>query len=160
MRKYLLLCICSILFGCSKSGSLSLENEEGLYTPIPVSLEVPPLFEQLLIDPIIPTNNPLTEEGISLGKKLFFERRLSKDNSKSCASCHNPSQAFSDVNQFSIGVEGQPGTRNAMPLFNLAWNFSDRFAWDGKELGLERQALEPIRNPIELHGNWTEIAEK
>jgi len=47
-----------------------------------------------------------------------------------------------------------------MPLFNLAWNFSNRFAWDGKELGLERQALEPVKNPIEMHSDWTEVAQK
>ena len=47
-----------------------------------------------------------------------------------------------------------------MPLMNLAWNFSDKFAWDGKELGLERQALEPVKNPIEMHSNWANVAEK
>lgn len=148
------------MLSCSGSGSGNVGDDEDVYTPVPVSLDVPLLFEQLLIDPLIPNDNPLTEEGIALGKKLFFERRLSKNNTKSCASCHSPSQAFADITTFSVGVDGQLGTRNSMPLFNLAWNFSDRFAWDGKELGLERQAFEPVRNPIELHGNWTEIANK
>jgi cytochrome c peroxidase len=161
MSKYLLLCFLGLtLFSCSGSGSGAVGNDDDVYTPIPVTLEIPPLFEQLLIDPIIPNNNPLTEEGIALGKKLFFERRLSKNNAKSCASCHSPNKAFADITSFSVGVDGQLGTRNSMPLFNLAWNFGDRFAWDGKELGLERQAFEPVRNPIELHGNWTEIANK
>lgn len=158
MKKYLLFCICFAILSCSGSGSAGGDEDE--YVPVPASLNIPPLFEQLLIDPIVPTNNPLTEEGIALGKKLFFERRLSKNNAKSCASCHDPSNAFSDITSLSVGVDGQVGTRNSMPLFNLAWNFSDRFAWDGKELGLERQAFEPVRNPIELHGNWTEIANK
>ena len=50
------------------------------------------------------------------------------------------------------------GSRNSMPLFNLAWNFNDKFAWDGKELSLERQALEPVRNPIEMHNSWSNVA--
>ena len=154
MKRILVLIGLLSIIACSKTSP-----DDDVYTPVPVSLNIPPLFEQIL-PPIIPNDNPLTEEGIALGKKLFFERRLSKSNAKSCASCHNPSNAFTDIAQFSVGVDGQIGVRNSMPLFNLAWNFGDRFAWDGKELGLERQALEPVRNPIELHGDWTEIASK
>ena len=130
------------------------------YIPIPATLDIPVLFQDRLIDPLIPTNNPLTEEGIALGKRLFFDRRLSGDHSQSCASCHNPRNAFTDNSQFSNGIDGSVGTRNSMPLFNLAWNFSDRFAWDGKELGLEQQALEPVQNPIEMHSNWSDVALK
>lgn len=161
MKRYLLLCLCLGILSCSGSGSGSIgEDDEDVYTPVPASLNVPPLFQQLLIAPIIPNDNPLTEEGIALGKKMFFDRKLSGDNSQSCASCHNPSNAFTDDTQFSDGIDGVFGTRNSMPLFNLAWNFSDRFAWDGKELGLERQAFEPVRNPIEMHSNWTEVANR
>ena len=135
-------------------------KEEGIYTPKPASLKIPTLFQQKLIAPIIPTNNPLTEEGISLGKKLFFDKILSKDNTQSCASCHNPKKAFTDETTFSEGVDGKFGKRNSMPLFNLAWNFDERFTWDGKETSLENQALEPVRNPIEMHSKWTNIAEK
>ncbi len=135
-------------------------NNSEEYTPVPVNLQIPELFQQRLINPLIPTDNPLTEEGISLGKKLFFDRRLSKNNSKSCASCHNPNNAFTDVAQFSVGVDGQIGTRNSMPLFNLAWNFNERFAWDGSELSLERQALEPITNPIEMDSDWQDVLDK
>ena len=156
MKKHLLIISFLCLLACSGSNS----DGEELYTPVPVSLEIPPLFQQQILPPVIPANNPLTEEGIALGKRLFFDRRLSGNNSKSCASCHDPSTAFSDISQFSVGLQGQVGNRNAMPLFNLAWNFGDRFAWDGKELGLERQALEPVKNPIEMHSSWTEVAEK
>jgi len=158
MKKILLFCSLFLaLVACSGSDP---GEEEEVYTPVPVALEIPNLFEQRLLAPVIPNDNPLTEEGIALGKKLFFDRRLSKNNAKSCASCHNPDNAFSDITQFSVGVEGQIGTRNAMPLFNLAWNFGDRFAWDGKELGLERQVFEPVRNPIEMHSDWTELENK
>ena len=158
MKKYfLLLLLFSILFvSCSNKDNTTEEE----YTPIPYTLEVPELFQQKLIAPLIPTNNPLTEEGIALGKKLFFDKKLSKDNTQSCASCHNPRNSFTDSLRFSPGVDGVPGSRNSMPLFNLAWNFNDKFAWDGKELSLERQALEPVRNPIEMHNSWPNVALK
>ena len=156
MKKYfLLLLLFSILFVSCSNKDNTIEEE---YTPIPYLLEVPELFQQKLIAPLIPTNNPLTEEGIALGKKLFFDKKLSKDNTQSCASCHNPRNSFTDSLRFSLGVDGLPGSRNSMPLFNLAWNFNDKFAWDGKELSLERQALEPVRNPIEMHSSWSNVA--
>jgi len=135
-------------------------EDEEIYTPIPYNLEVPILFTEKLIPPIIPANNPLTEEGVALGKKLFFDRILSGDGTQSCASCHNPKKAFTDQQQFSNGIQGAFGKRNAMPLFNLAWNFDERFAWDGKEFGLEEQALEPVSNPIEMHASWIKVAER
>ena len=135
-------------------------KEEGIYTPVSYNLEIPILFSNKLIAPIIPSNNPLTEEGVALGKKLFFDKILSGDNSQACASCHNPQNSFTDLQKFSEGITGSLGSRNSMPLFNLAWNFDERFAWDGKELSLERQALEPVKNPIEMHSNWIIVAQK
>lgn len=135
-------------------------KEEETYTPIPTELNIPQLFKEKLISPVIPTNNPLTNEGISLGKKLFFDKILSGNGTQSCASCHNPRKAFTVNTRFSDGIDGNFGTRNSMPLFNLAWNYNERFTWDGKELSLERQALEPVRNPIEMHANWKTVAQK
>ncbi len=136
--------------GCSKS--------EDDYTPQPTSqaLSIPPLFDQLLIDPLIPSDNPQTLEGVALGRKLFFDRLLSANNSQSCASCHDPKRAFTDIDRFSDGVDGIRGNRNSMPLFNLAWNFDEKFFWDGRSPGLEQQAFEPVTNPIEMHNTWTE----
>jgi len=138
---------------CSNQDT-DLEEE---YIPVPFSLKVPELFQQKLIDPLIPNNNPLTEEGVALGRKLFFDKKLSGNNTQACATCHKPQNSFTDDTRFSDGIEGVFGVRNSMPLINLAWNFSDRFAWDGKELGLERQALEPVMNPIEMHSNWSNV---
>lgn len=135
-------------------------KEEEIYIPVPYKLEIPQLFSEKLIAPIIPVNNPLTEEGVALGKKLFFDTLLSGNETQSCATCHNPKKAFTDSKKFSRGINGDLGTRNAMPLFNLAWNFDERFNWDGSEFGLEKQALEPVRNPIEMHSNWQTVAEK
>ena len=144
-----------ILASCS-----SKEEQTNTYTPVPVTLNIPELFQQKIIAPVIPTSNSLTEEGIALGKKLFFDKILSKDNTQSCASCHNPQKAFTDNLQFSLGVDDIAGSRNSMPLFNLAWNYDERFTWDGKELSLEKQALEPVQNPVEMHSIWDDVIQK
>ncbi len=129
-------------------------------TPAPSPLQIPQLFKDLILDPVIPLDNPQTQEGVALGKKLFFDPILSANNTQACASCHNPAKAFTDIRQFSEGIDGISGDRNSMPLFNLAWNYDDRFFWDGRESGLENQAFEPITNPIEMHTTWPEVAEK
>ena len=152
---YILLISFFLLMNCS-----SKEEEEDIYTPIPYNLEIPTLFADKLIAPVIPTNNPLTEEGVALGKKLFFDKILSGNGTQSCATCHDPKKAFTDDRQFSDGIDGISGNRNSMPLFNLAWNFDERFFWDGRSLSVERQALEPVTNPIEMHANWTIVAKK
>ena len=136
--------------------SCSKESEE-VYIPIPAPLEAPSLFSSLLIAPIIPSNNPQTIEGIALGKKLFFDTKLSADNSQSCATCHDPKLAFSDANQFSEGIDGIKGKRNSMPIFNLAWNFDEKFFWDGRAHSLRNQVFHPVRNPIEMHNTWSNV---
>lgn len=142
-----------VLLACSKN------QPETITPPTPYILVIPPLFEQKLIPPVIPTDNPLTEEGVALGKRLFFEKKLSAGGTISCASCHLPQQSFSDVRALSRGVRQQIGTRNALPLFNLAWNYDDRFDWDGKSLGLEVQALEPVTHPKEMQNSWSEVVQ-
>jgi hypothetical protein len=100
--------------------------------------------------PDLPLDNPLTQEGVELGRRLFFEKKLSGNDRQSCASCHQPEHAFSDAGQrFSAGAEGAAGTRNAMALFNLAWKRS--FFWDGRASSLRQQVLMPIQNPVEMH---------
>jgi cytochrome c peroxidase len=108
--------------------------------------------------PNLPRDNPLTVEGVALGGKLFFDRRLSADNTESCATCHNPRRAFSQPRRVSRGVDGDPGTRNAMSLENLAWK--DSFFWDGRAATLREQVLQPIQNPIEMHESLTNLVAK
>ncbi|WP_349254588.1 cytochrome-c peroxidase [Microcosmobacter mediterraneus] len=139
---------------------LSCSKDSAEYQPTPQPLQIPQLFLDNIIAPIIPSDNLQTVEGVSLGRKLFFDTILSGDETKSCASCHAPQLAFSDNLPTSVGVDGIFGERNSMPLFNLAWNYNERFAWDGKELSLERQAEEPVQNPIELHSNWNDVISK
>lgn len=99
--------------------------------------------------PDLPVDFPLTEERVALGARLFHETLLSRSNQQSCASCHQHGAALSDPRQFSIGDQGTPGTRNSMPLFNLAWKSS--FFWDGRSPSLRDQALVPIQSSIEMH---------
>ncbi|MFC0603585.1 cytochrome-c peroxidase [Winogradskyella pulchriflava] len=136
---------------------LSCASDDSGYQPTPMPLEVPDIFSNNIIAPIIPNDNPQTVEGVALGKKLFFDGILSSDGSQSCVSCHSPQNAFSDNVPTSIGVDGVPGFRNSMPLFNLAWNYNERFTWNGRELSLERQIEGPVTNPIELHTNWDDV---
>ncbi|MEW5979233.1 MAG: cytochrome c peroxidase [Acidobacteriota bacterium] len=97
---------------------------------------------------IIPADNPLTEEKIKLGKRLYFEKALSEDNSISCASCHIPEKGFADPAQFSSGVGGKKGDRQAPTVINRV--FSARQFWDGRAASLEEQALGPVQNPVEM----------
>ena len=142
-------------YSCTKT-----DDDTDTYVPTPALLEVPQLFENNIIPPIQPNNNMLTEEGIALGKRLFFDPILSKDNTIACANCHTVEHAFSDNKPFSNGVNGNLGIRNAMPLFNLAWNYSERFLWDGSVFSLEQQVSGPITNPIEMNSSWDVVLQK
>jgi cytochrome c peroxidase len=97
-------------------------------------------------------NNPVTVEGVALGKRLFFDSILSKDFTLSCASCHLPSHGFADDSRFSMGVDGAIGSRNAMTLVNLAWY--EAFFWDGRSKTLQEQALIPVPKEDEMHLPW------
>lgn len=124
------------------------------YEPTPYELKIPSHFP----DMIIPADNPMTVEGVELGRKLFYETKLSGDNTQACASCHAPTSAFSDPNQFSTGIDGLEGNRNSMALINLGWQTS--FFWDGRAQTLEEQILGPVVNPIEMHETWPNAVAK
>ena len=154
MKQYstkIIIVLFSILaFSCSKD-ELEPVTPVDNGNPIRYTLEVPFGFPQ----PYLPNDNPLTVEGIALGRKLFFDPILSGDGTQACADCHDPARAFVDSTlQFSIGIDGNPGNRNSMPLFNMAWNIQNNFFWDGRTTGLEAQALQPVTNPIEMHNTW------
>jgi cytochrome c peroxidase len=95
-----------------------------------------------------PEMNPLTPEKIALGRQLFFDRRLSRDNSVACSSCHDPERAFSDGRMLAIGVFGRKGRRNAPALINRG--YGRLFFWDGRTASLEEQVLKPIEDPNEM----------
>jgi len=110
----------------------------------PVSIVAP-----LGLPPVpIPPGNPPTVATIALGRRLFYDVRLSVDNTLSCASCHNPRLGFTDRHRVALGVHNQPGARNAPTILNAAYN-PVQF-WDGRAGSLEAQAAGPIANPIEM----------
>ena len=96
----------------------------------------------------VPDDNPLNPETVALGRKLFFDKRLSKDNSIACATCHDPKRAFTDEHPRAKGINGQIGRRRSPRILNRAWGKS--FFWDGRSPTLEDQVVQPIANPIEM----------
>ena len=124
------------------------------FSNTPYIIETPDGFPNMSI----PSNNPMTVEGVALGEKLFNDPILSANNTQACISCHKQTSAFSDPNQFSIGIDNIEGTRNASVLINLGWNNS--FNWDGSASTLEEQAFEPVVNPIEMHNTWKNVEDK
>jgi cytochrome c peroxidase len=105
--------------------------------------------EPLGLKPVpVPQDNAQTPEKIELGKQLYFDKRLSKDDTVSCASCHDPKFGFSNGERFATGVGGAKGGRSAPSVINSAY-YKQQF-WDGRAASLEEQALGPIANPIEM----------
>jgi cytochrome c peroxidase len=109
--------------------------------------------------PEIAVDNQLTEQGVKLGRMLFYEKMLSNNNQMACANCHNQKNAFSDTSKFSIGVLNLPGGRHAMSVFNMAWN-SNGFFWDGRSNLLRDQSLLPIQDSLEMHENLPSVVAK
>ncbi|HAA18953.1 MAG TPA: cytochrome-c peroxidase [Cytophagales bacterium] len=100
--------------------------------------------------PAVPERNPMTVEGVALGRKLFFDQGLSQPRGVSCMSCHMPGMAFTDGFAVSrAGVSGKPLLRNSPTLINLAWG--EGFFWDGGATNLESQAYGPLQHPDEMN---------
>ena len=116
----------------------------------PLEIDIPPFFPPM----DIPPDNPMTVEGVELGRLLFWEKGLSADSTQSCGSCHLPSFSFADPNPVSTGVTGAQGTRNAMALVNMGW--AQHFFWDGRAATLEEQILDPVPHPDEMNLPWDE----
>lgn len=112
----------------------------------PFPLQYPAYFGNRFV---IPPDNPLTIDGVRLGRALFYDKRLSSNGAISCASCHEQARAFSDGRKLSIGVDGVPTKRNAMSLVNLLW--VRNFFWDGRASSLEEQASVPMNDPHEMN---------
>ena len=106
----------------------------------------------------IPLEVKLDPKKVALGEKLFNDKRLSRDNSLSCASCHNLSAGGVDGSPSSVGIGGAKGPINAPTVFNSALNF--RQFWDGRANSLEEQTAGPIHNPKEMGSNWVEVLGK
>jgi cytochrome c peroxidase len=106
-----------------------------------------------------PADNPVTNNGATLGRVLFYDTRLSVNNTLACGSCHEQSRAFTTPERFSKGFEGQLGDRNAMSLVNLRYYPRGRFFWDERARSLEDQVLMPIQSKAELGQDLTRLFE-
>jgi len=113
----------------------------------------PPLGLDLYLP--VPPSNPLTREKVALGRRLFFDTRLSRDGTLSCASCHDPKRSFADGRVVATGIGNAAGTRNSPALVNRGYGAA--FFWDGRASSLEELALEPVFNPIELGSTEAEL---
>lgn len=111
----------------------------------PVKLNYPTYFGNRTYEN---PKNPLTKQGIALGRMLFYEKALSANGNISCGSCHQQDRAFTDGKKFSEGTDGKLTSRNAMALVNLLW--VDNFFWDGRSKGLENQSVVPLTDPHEM----------
>ncbi|MDI1235184.1 MAG: cytochrome c peroxidase [bacterium] len=106
----------------------------------------------------LPIDNPLTEEGVMLGRMLFHDPIMSGDSTMSCATCHRQNKGFSDPRKVSQGITGELGNRNAMPLHNLMWNHL--FFWDGRAKSIREQVLIPIQAHNEMNLNLFTLVKK
>ncbi len=155
-RLLVLLCVC-VMTGCFAGCA---REEPPTPPPVPeweaanpvVPLPVPPLGVDARFSDL---REPPTPQRVRLGRWLFFDTRLSADDTLSCASCHRPAEAFSETDPVATGIRGQKGTRKSPTFVNAAWRLSPAFFWDGRADSLEAQALGPIANPIEM-GNTHE----
>ena len=138
-----ILCVSASLMltslGCGEQG-IGFQAEIPEIPPLPLGLDA-----ELLK---VPDGNPITPEKVALGWQLFYDSRLSVDNTISYASCHVSTAGFADPRQGSVGVGGAVGGRQAPPVINAAFNESQ--FWDGRSPSLEEQALGSIQNPIEM----------
>ncbi len=134
-----------LLWSCS-------DNDDN-YVDVPITFKVPSNFPPLAYDL---QDNPITEKGFELGRKLFYDGRLSSDGTISCGFCHEQQNAFTHHGHtVSQGVDGQTGTRNSPSIQNLGWQTS--FMFDGATDHLNLQPILPITNPIEMNGNFSQI---
>ena len=135
-------------YGCADQGSAPLWEAANPIQSLP---ESPLGIESNLTD----LEEPPTPERVRLGRWLFYDTRLSADATISCATCHHPENAFSELTPVSTGINGQKGGRKAPSFINQAWTVYPHFFWDGRSSSLEDQALGPVQNPIEM-GNTVE----
>lgn len=144
-----------VVWACEKDSSFSeVAVKDESFGPTPYFLKVPDGFPDYFLD----EDKQLTEEGVSLGRKLFFDPILSKNNDVSCGSCHLQSEGFSDSRKRSIGTNGTPTGFHSMPIFNIAW--MNEFFWDGRAKSREAQALQPVINPLEMDLTWEEAVSR
>lgn len=138
------------------STAFAADQTPAVVMPIgkPVTIKVPLGLPPL----VIPADNPPTAETIALGRRLYYDPVLSRDNTISCASCHSPESGFTDRNSVSTGVGGKHGTRHSPTVINSAYNPLQ--FWDGRAPSLEEQAKGPMVNPVEMATTHAEVEQR
>lgn len=145
MKYLVIVLLFPFLLSCSN-------DDEQEYQNIPIDFQVPSNFPPLAYDV---SNNPLTEKGFELGKKLFYDGRLASDGLVSCGFCHIQEDAFTHHGHtVSHGVNNNVGNRNTPPIQNLA--FQTAFMWDGATTHLDLQPIIPFTSPLEMNGNFSD----
>lgn len=143
-----------VIKSCRKDPVAYDEKLDGVHRTTPYVIKRPAGFPELRL----PSDNPLTEEGVMLGRMLFHDPIISLDSSLSCASCHKQSKGFTDGLKVSKGIQNQLGTRNSMSLVNLMWQ--DRLFWDGRARSVRQQVLGPIQAHNEMGIDLYTLAHK
>lgn len=144
-----------VFYDASRQTIASATTNALLLPASPFNYAAPVLPANFSLPPILgedntPANNPVTDVGATLGRVLFYDKRLSTNQTIACASCHQQAHGFSDPRQFSAGFNGSLGTRNSMGLSHARWYQRKKFFWDERAATLEDQTLQPIQNPIEM----------
>lgn len=152
--------IFGLVAACQQTGVVQpvepVEPPGVIYQPTPYPWIKPANFPEPAYDL---RRNPLTYEGVALGKTLFFDGRLSRDGTISCGFCHIPESAFAHTDHaLSHGINDQRGPRNGMGIQNVAWNKA--FFWDGGIHDLDLVPLSPIQNPVEMGDTMTNVLRK
>lgn len=149
----------SILFLLSSTAVIVACKPDPSFEPVveaPLEFKVPQGWPQPFYNY---SNNTLTKEGFALGRKLFYDPKLSRDNTVSCGSCHQQFSAFAQIDHpVSHGVDDLLGNRNSPALFNLNWHTS--FFWDGGVNHIENQPIAPIQNPVEMDLQMADLVKK
>jgi len=146
----------SILIACTKNDITNSSSGNILNLPstlynyanivLPSYLNTQPILNEINT----PGTNPVTDNGATLGRVLFYDKNLSVNNSIACASCHKQSFGFADSTAFSTGLAGGRTTRNSMNLTNAKYYPDGKFFWDERAATLEIQTLQPIQNHVEM----------
>ena len=136
-----------------------------LLPPSPFNYAAPVLPAKFLIQPILgqdnmPSTNLTTDIGATLGRVLFYDKRLSTNQTVACASCHQREHGFSDPRPFSVGFNGGLSARNSMGLSNARWYQRKKFFWDERAATLEDQTLMPIQNSVEMGMTLTALTNR
>jgi len=141
-----------LLYSALALGFMSCSDDpEQTPQATPLAIARPEGFDEM----DIPADNPTTVQGVALGRHLFYDKRLSANNTQSCGSCHRQDKAFTDGRAFSQGITGTMGKRSSMSLANAGW--FPAYMWDGKASSLEQQAHMPIENPVEMASKMTDV---